>query len=124
LTDIRCIPPGQELPSSQMPDASRPSPLLDTLIRIERLMFAAKVRAARAALGWKQSELGKRAGLTQKSIHRIEQGTDDLRRSTVIAVEQALKAEGVEFEDLPDGGFKVVVPEAVLARPGRGFVVS
>jgi DNA-binding XRE family transcriptional regulator len=114
--DTRCILPGQEPLSSQMPDASRPSPSLETLVRIERLMFAAKVRAARAVLGWKQSELGKRAGLTQKSIHRIEQGTDDLRRSTVIAVEQVLKAEGVEFEDLPGGGFKVVVPGAVLTK--------
>ena len=105
----------------QMPDASRPSPSIETLVRVERLMFAAKVRAARAVLGWKQSELGKRAGLTQKSIHRIEQGTDDLRRSTVIAVEQVLKAEGVEFEDLPDGGFKVVVPKAVLAKD-RGLL--
>ena len=103
-------------PLSQMPDASRPSPPFGTLVRIERLMFAAKVRAARAVLGWKQSELGKRAGLTQKSIHRIEQGTDDLRRSTVIIVGRVLKAEGVEFEDLPDGGFKVVVPKAVLAK--------
>ena len=107
-----------------MSDPSRPSPSLDTLVRIERLMFAAKVRAARAVLGWKQSELGERAGLTQKSIHRIEQGTDDLRRSTVIIVEQVLKAEGVEFEDLPDGGFKVVVPKPVLAKHERASVES
>jgi transcriptional regulator with XRE-family HTH domain len=107
-----------------MPDASRPSTSLETLVRIERLTFAAKVRAARAVLGWKQSELGKRAGLTQKSIHRIEQGTDDLRRSTVITVEQVLKAEGVEFEDLPDGGFKVVVPESLLTKHKRASVES
>jgi predicted transcriptional regulator len=99
-----------------MSDASRPSSPLDTLVRIERLMFAAKVRAARAVLGWKQSELGKRAGLTQKSIHRIEQGTDDLRRSTVIIVEQVLKAEGIEFEETSGGGFKVVVAEGALSK--------
>jgi predicted transcriptional regulator len=97
-----------------MPDVSRPSTSIDTLVRVERLTFAAKVRAARAVLGWKQSELAKRAGLTQKSIHRIEQCNDDLRRSTVITVEQALKAEGIEFEDLPSGGFRVVVPEVII----------
>jgi predicted transcriptional regulator len=86
---------------------------------MERLVFAAKVRAARAVLGWKQSELGKHADLTQKSIHRIEQGTDDLRRSTVIIVEQVLKAEGVEFEDLPDGGFKLVVSARLLQALGN-----
>ena len=95
---------------------------LEKLVRVERLTFAAKVRAARAVLGWKQSELGKRAGLTQKSIHRIEQGTDDLRRSTIVIVEQVLKEEGVEFEDLPGGGFKVVVPEPILAKQKRASV--
>ena len=89
---------------------------MDASLRVARVTLAAKVRAARAVLGLKQAELAERAGLTQRSIHRIEQGTDDLRRSTVIAVEQVLKAEGVEFEDLPDGGFKVVVPKAVLAK--------
>jgi DNA-binding XRE family transcriptional regulator len=102
----------------QMPNESSATSM-DALLRVARITFAAKVRAARAVLGLKQSELGKRAGLTQKSIHRIEQGTDDLRRSTVIAVEQVLKAEGVDFEDLPGGGFKVVVPEAVLAKHER-----
>jgi transcriptional regulator with XRE-family HTH domain len=102
-----------------MPDASPPSASHDTLVRIERLTFAAKVRAARAVLGWKQSELAKRAGLTQKSIHRIEQGTDDLRRSTVITVELVLKAEGIEFEELPGGGFKLVVPESILSKHER-----
>ena len=50
--------------------------------------------------------------MTQKSIYRMELGTHDLRRSTVVMVEQVLKAEGIEFEELPGGGFKVVVPEA------------
>jgi predicted transcriptional regulator len=67
------------------------------------------------------SRAAKRAGLTQKSIHRIEQGTDDLRRSTVITVEQVLKAEGIEFEELPGGGFKVVVPEVILAKLERAI---
>jgi DNA-binding XRE family transcriptional regulator len=90
---------------------------MDAQLRRVRATFAAKVRAARAALGLKQSDLAKRAGLTQKSIHRIEHGTEDLRRSTVIAVEAALRAEGIEFEELPGGGgFKVVVPERILSK--------
>jgi transcriptional regulator with XRE-family HTH domain len=89
------------------------------MLRRERVTFAAKVRGARAILGWSQRELGARVSLTQKSVYRIELGTHDLRRSTVVTVEQVLKAEGVEFEDLPDGGFKVVVPDAVLAKHER-----
>jgi transcriptional regulator with XRE-family HTH domain len=89
------------------------------MLRHERVTFAAKVRGARAFLGWSQRELGVRVSLTQKSVYRMELGTHHLRRSTVVTVEQVLKAEGVEFEDLPDGGFKVVVPEAVLAKQER-----
>jgi ribosome-binding protein aMBF1 (putative translation factor) len=92
---------------------------VDATLRRERVTFAAKVRGARAILGWSQRELGARVSLTQKSVYRMELGTHDLRRSRVVTVEQILKAEGVEFEDLPDGGFKVVVPETVLAKQER-----
>jgi hypothetical protein len=57
--------------------------------------------------------------MTQKSIYRVELGSNDLRRSTVVTVEQVLKAEGVEFEDVPDGGFKVVVKKSTLLKIGK-----
>jgi ribosome-binding protein aMBF1 (putative translation factor) len=89
---------------------------VDATLRRERVTFAAKVRGARAILGWSQRELGARVSLTQKSVYRMELGTHDLRRSTVVTVEQVLKAEGVDFEDLPGGGFKVVVAEGALPK--------
>ena len=89
---------------------------VDATLRRERVTFAAKVRGARAILGWSQRELGARVSMTQKSIYRIEQGTHDLRRSTILTVEQVLKAEGIEFEELPSGGFKVFVPEIILTK--------
>ena len=46
----------------------------DNFIRVERHAFAAKIRLARAVLGWSQSELGRRVGLTQRAIHKLEQG--------------------------------------------------
>ena len=70
-------------------------------------------------MGWSQSELGARVSMTQKSVYRMELGTHDLRRSTVVMVEQVLKAEGIEFEELPGGGFKVVVPEGILSKLER-----
>jgi ribosome-binding protein aMBF1 (putative translation factor) len=91
----------------------------EAVLRRERTMFAAKVRGARAILGWSQRDLGLRVSMTQKSIYRMEQGTHDLRRSTVVIVEQVLKAEGIEFEDMPGGGFKVVVPERILSKLER-----
>jgi ribosome-binding protein aMBF1 (putative translation factor) len=92
---------------------------VDATLRRERVTFAAKVRGARTILGWSQRELGVRVSMTQKSIYRMELGAHDLRRSTVVMVEQVLKAEGIEFEELPGGGFKVVVSEVILSKLER-----
>ena len=40
----------------------------------EQAAFAAKIRLVRAALGWSQTELAQRIGLTQSAIHKLEQG--------------------------------------------------
>jgi transcriptional regulator with XRE-family HTH domain len=87
------------------------------IIRLERIAFAAKIRLARGVLGWSQSEFGFRVGLTQRAIHKLEQGDTDPRRTTVRAIEAIWREEGIEFEDLPDGGFRVTVRAPVLDRP-------
>ena len=87
------------------------------LIRLERRAFAAKIRAARAILGWSQSELGLRVGMTQRAIHKLEQGDTEPRRATVRAIDEAWREQGVEFEDLADGGFRVTVRASVIDRP-------
>jgi transcriptional regulator with XRE-family HTH domain len=87
------------------------------LIRLERLAFAAKLRLSRAVLGWSQSELGFRVGLSQRAVHKIEQGDTEPRRVTVRAIEQIWREEGIEFEDVDGGGFRVTVRAPVLARP-------
>jgi transcriptional regulator with XRE-family HTH domain len=86
------------------------------LIRLERRAFAAKVRMARAVLGWSQSELGFRVGLTQRAIHKLEQGDTEPRRATVLAIEEVWREQGIEFEDLTDGGFRVSVRSSLLDR--------
>jgi transcriptional regulator with XRE-family HTH domain len=87
------------------------------IIRLERRAFAAKIRLARGVLGWSQSELGFRVGLTQRAVHKLEQGDTEPRRTTVRAIEVVWREEGIEFEDLPDGGFRVTVRAPVLDRP-------
>ncbi len=87
------------------------------LIRLERHAFAAKVRISRAVFGWSQSELGQRVGLTQRAIHKLEQGETEPRRATQRAIEAAWRQYGIEFEDLADGGFRVSVRPALLDRP-------
>lgn len=89
------------------------------LVRLERLGFAAKIRMARAVLGWSQSELGARVGLTQRAIHKLEQGDTEPRRTTMHALEETWRIEGVEFEDLGDGGFRVTVRSPLLDRAHR-----
>lgn len=75
----------------------------------ERREFASKVRAARAVLGWSQAELGMRVGVTQRSINRLEKADVDARRSTAVAIEAVLREEGILFEGLPEGGFRMTV---------------
>ena len=75
----------------------------------ERREFASKVRAARALLGWSQAELGQRVGVTQRSINRLEQAGVDVRRSTAVAIEGVLRDEGISFEMVPAGGFRITV---------------
>ncbi|RDV01039.1 helix-turn-helix domain-containing protein [Undibacter mobilis] len=82
---------------------------LSNLMRMERLAFAAKVRLARAVAGLSQSELAARIGMTQRSIHKLEQGGTEPRRATVVALEMLWREKGIEFEDLVDGGFRAVI---------------
>lgn len=86
------------------------------LVRIEKHVFAAKVRLARAMLGWSQTELGHRIGLTQRAIHKLEQGETEPRRSTVRALEGVWREQTIEFEDLADGGMRVTIRSSLLRR--------
>lgn len=86
-------------------------------VRMERHAFAAKIRVARAVLGWSQSDLAARVGLTQRAIHKLEQGETEPRRTTVRAIEEIWREEDLVFEDLPEGGFTVTVRSALVERP-------
>lgn len=87
------------------------------LFKLERHAFAAKIRVARAVLGWSQSELGFRIGMTQRAIHKLEQGETEPRRTTIRALEEIWREHHIEFEDLADGGFRVSIRSAALEQP-------
>jgi DNA-binding XRE family transcriptional regulator len=90
-------------------------------LSIEVAKFAAQVRGARAILNWSQTELGERAGFTQRSIHKLEQGSVDIRRSTALAIVKAFRDAGIDFEELPSGPFKIVVSlQALESRTATG----
>ena len=71
-------------------------------------MTIEQLRAARGLLGWSQSELAARAGLSLPTVKRVEAGTgprvSDEARSKL---RRALEAAGVEFIDENGGGLGV-----------------
>jgi DNA-binding XRE family transcriptional regulator len=89
---------------------------LDRALRVERAAFATKLRAARAVLGLSQDQFAHRVGLTQKSVHRIEQGAVQPKLRTVLTIERFWSDQGISFEALRDGGFRLVVDSSVLLR--------
>jgi len=88
----------------------------DRALRVERAAFAAKVRAARAVLGLSQDEFARAIGLTQKSVHRIEQGAVEPKIRTIAKIEQFWVRQGISFEHVRGGGFRLVVESKVLLR--------
>ena len=89
-------------------------PLLGSGKFVDPLVFSAKLRAARAVLGWSQSELGRRAGVTQRAIYRLEMAAVRPRELTQARIEKAISQSGCGFEALPGGGFKLLVPARLL----------
>jgi transcriptional regulator with XRE-family HTH domain len=82
----------------------------------DQLLFAARIRAARAVLGWSQTELGKQAQVTQRAIYRLESAAVKPRPVTQTRINEALKNAGIEFAELPNGGFEMIVSHHVLTR--------
>jgi transcriptional regulator with XRE-family HTH domain len=90
----------------------------------DRLLVAITVRMARAALGWSQAEFGRFLGMSQRAIHRIEQGHSEPRRTTLLAIESLLRKAGFRIEDRGDGGFSMVVPGTMLGEAAQPDVAA
>jgi DNA-binding XRE family transcriptional regulator len=85
-------------------------------VQDERQLFAAQIRAGRAVLGWSQTDLGERTGVTQRAIYRIEDGATRPRQLTRLRIEKAFGDAGVEFKRLQTGGFTMFVRLAAAGR--------
>jgi ribosome-binding protein aMBF1 (putative translation factor) len=81
------------------------------------VQFAAEIRAGRAVLGWSQTELARRTAVTQRAIHSIEQKIVRPRKQTEARIIEAFADAGLRFEPLSNGGFKMTVPNKVIAKP-------
>jgi transcriptional regulator with XRE-family HTH domain len=58
---------------------------------------AEQIRAARALLNWKQSDLAEKSGLSLPSINNIERQIGSPRLSTLETIRNALQGAGIEF---------------------------
>lgn len=66
------------------------------------MLSPAQIRAARAMLELSQAQLAEMAGLSKTGLANIESGKADPKASTLIAIQRALEAAGVQF--IPENG--------------------
>jgi len=79
----------------------------DAVAYVAAMITPAQIRAARALIGWKQSDLASASGVSEISIKNIERGATDARTSTMGAIQSAFTKAGVVFldpGDTRDGG--------------------
>lgn len=87
--------------------------------------IVSSLRSARAALGWSQPVLAKRAGVSLVALARMEAGMASPRLSTVAKLKSAIENAGIRIaDDYPPGGYTVTVTEAAIAESMRRPVVG
>ena len=84
-------------------------------IRVWKLTTIRQIKAARALLGWSQSDLAQRSGVSEPTIARLESADGKLggREETVRKICAALETSGIEFIEGDGEGVQ-------LRKPRRG----
>ncbi len=90
-----------KLVSGPFNHAGRPAPP-DAPLQTPLMIRGPQIRAARALLNVKQSELARSAGVALATLNNIERGVGDPRSSTLAAIERALSEAGIYFEADPE----------------------
>lgn len=77
-----------------------------------------QIKAARALLGWSQSDLAAASSISEPTVKRLEAQDGDLggRAGTAEAITTALEAAGVAFLSPEDGGGPGVRLRCVVAE--------
>ncbi len=78
-----------------------------------------QIRAARALIGWSQSDLADHADLSQTGIARIENGTNQPNSTTIEKIRAAFDKVDIEFID--NSGVKKRTSEVRTLRGTDGF---
>lgn len=81
-------------------------------------MTGEQIRAARALLGWKASDLSKASGVSIPTIQRIDstRGKVSGRYETIEAIRKTLEAEGIQF--LENGETALGYGVALIGKDG------
>ncbi len=80
------------------------------------MITPAQIRAARALLGWKQTDLAERARVSGITIKNIERGATAARSNTLGKVLSAIEGAGVEIIPL-DGASVAGGPGVRMRKP-------
>jgi transcriptional regulator with XRE-family HTH domain len=74
-----------------------------------KLTTIRQIKAARALLGWSQSDLARHSGISEPTIARLESVEGQLggREETVRKIRAALETSGIQFIDGNGGGLGV-----------------
>jgi DNA-binding XRE family transcriptional regulator len=79
------------------------------------MLTPAQCRMARAALQWSLDDAAKAAGVSYRTIFRLENEQRDIQAEKVAAIRRGFEAAGVRFlDDGPDAGAVVPAPLKVL----------
>jgi transcriptional regulator with XRE-family HTH domain len=77
------------------------------------LPTAAQIRAGRALLGWSQTELAQRAGVSRRTLSAMENGDGRVTQESIEALRRVLLEAGVMFTGSgPDEGVRRNDPSA------------
>ena len=78
-----------------------------------------QIKAARALLGWSQSDLAKESGVSEPTVARLEslEGKLGGREMTAEKIRTALEAAGIQFIDENGGGAGVRLRKPHKKRP-------
>jgi len=70
------------------------------------MLTGVQIRAARAVLQWSAAETAERSGIERKTVERLQQvdGVPPSRAQTLIALQRAFEAAGVEFVGTAEDG--------------------
>jgi predicted transcriptional regulator len=84
------------------------------------LITIRQVKAARALLGWSQSDLANHSGISEPTIARLESADGELggRGETVRKIRSALDAAGIDLIEENGGGPGVRLRKRVSKKPG------